>query len=86
MKLEKFRSLSAHQRAMVAIAVLLDGHEAELYLDNDSLAGEELAKAAKDFVVASPEFRNILAGDALRRALEELQSRTADVKDERLQE
>ncbi|MGA1190675.1 MAG: hypothetical protein ACO3XO_00190 [Bdellovibrionota bacterium] len=75
MNVKSLRALSAHQRAMVAISVLLDGHEASLYLENDALVGEALAVAVKDLVSLSPEFRNILAGNTLRRSLEELEQR-----------
>ncbi len=77
MNLEKLRALSAHQRAMVAISVLLDGHEAALYLESDALVGESLSAAAKDIVSLSPEFRNILVGNVLRRSLEELEQRAS---------
>ena len=77
MNLKSLRALTAHQRAMVAVSVLLDGHEASLYLENDALAGEALAVAAKDLVSLSPEFRNILAGNTLRRSLEELDQRSS---------
>ncbi len=77
MNLKKLRGLSAHQRAMVAISVLLDGHEASLYLENDALVGDSLAAAVTDLVSLSPEFRNILAGNTLRRSLEELEQRSS---------
>ncbi|MCB0338813.1 MAG: hypothetical protein KDD53_04375 [Bdellovibrionales bacterium] len=72
MDTQKFRALSARDRALVAIAVLLDGHEAEHYLSNDSEKGVALSRAAQDLSSQSPELRMPFLGTMLRTAIEEL--------------
>ncbi|MCI5066149.1 hypothetical protein MRY87_10530 [bacterium] len=78
MSLKKFRTLAAHQRALVSIGVLLDGHESVLHLENDAVRGEELAEAAESFAELDPELRNVLAGHHLRQALEDMGERIAE--------
>ena len=73
MDTKRFRALSAHHRALVAIAVLLDGREAAAYLQNDAVNGEVLQKAALDLASQPPELRMIYVGTALRVALGELE-------------
>ncbi|MCB0328881.1 MAG: hypothetical protein KDD70_04440 [Bdellovibrionales bacterium] len=77
MNLQNYRGLSPHHRAIVAIAVLLDGHEASLYLGSDSLNGAKLSEVAKEFAEIAPEMRNALAGQCLRSALEEILERAS---------
>jgi len=72
MDLNSFRTLSPHHRALVAVAVLLDGREAGIYLENDRDAGDELVRAAADLGALSPEIRMPVAGTLLRQALKEL--------------
>lgn len=72
MDLNSFRTLSPHHRALVAVAVLLDGREAGIYLENDRDAGDELVRAAADLGALAPEIRMPLAGTLLRQALKEL--------------
>lgn len=72
MDAQRFRGLSARQRALVALAVLLDGREAGIYLENDSVAGPGLKKAAADLAAIPPELRMPFAGTMLRGALSEL--------------
>lgn len=72
MDLQRFRSLSAHNQALVAIAVLLDGHEADVYLENDAVHGSGLQKAAQELASQKPEVRMPLLGTLLRSANEEL--------------
>ena len=45
----KFRSLGARERALVAVAVLLDGHDATEYLACDRNRAAALVRAARDF-------------------------------------
>lgn len=71
MDVQRLRALSARQRALVCVAVLLDGREAEIYLENDAVNGAGLAKAALDLAVQPPELRMPLLGTILRMALEE---------------
>jgi len=72
MDAHRFRILAARDRILVAVAVLLDGHEAENYLQQDLSNGSALAKAAADLCAQQPELRMPYIGSALRRALEEL--------------
>ena len=64
--------LSPKQRAIVAIAVLLDGREAAVYLKNDAVNGETLQKAALDLAGQAPDLRMVFFGSALRKALSEM--------------
>ena len=68
----KFRALSPHYRALVAIAVLLDGREASTYLELDAQDGELLRSAAQEVSSLEPELRMAYAGTMLRAALQEL--------------
>ncbi|MGI6524310.1 MAG: hypothetical protein ACOX2O_03315 [Bdellovibrionota bacterium] len=70
---KRFRALPAKQRALVAVAVLLDGREAAVYLKSDTVNGEVLQKAALDLAAQSPELRMVFIGTALRAALSELE-------------
>lgn len=72
MDASKFRSLSPRMRALVAVAVLLDGREAALFLENDQQNGETLKRAALDLAAAEPELRMPFAGTMLRHALDEI--------------
>ena len=69
MALNNFKSLSAKNKALVSLGVLIDGAEAETYLMTKDrgvlLASQELAKLP-------PETRMPLVGGMLRRALEAL--------------
>ena len=72
MDAQRIRALAPHQRALVAMAVLLDGHEAPVYLENDSVNGLGLQKAAADLAKLTPEMRMPFVGTLLRSALNEL--------------
>jgi hypothetical protein len=72
MDTQRYRSLSAEHRALVAVAVLLDGREAGMYLENDSVNGQGLKRAALDLASVAPELRMPLIGTLLRDALEEM--------------
>ncbi len=69
---DRFRALSARQRALVAVAVLLDGIEAGNYLENDATQGKSLKLAASDLASQPIEMRMPLVGTLLRVALEEM--------------
>lgn len=71
-----FISLPARQRAIVAIAVLLDGLEAVDYLQNDPEYGAGLVRASSDLVKLAPDLRLPFVGTLLRRALDEVASST----------
>jgi hypothetical protein len=71
---QRFRSLSARNRALVAMASLLDGREAQTYLGTDLVNGSGLKRAAADLAGADAEMRLLVLGTLLREALEELES------------
>ena len=72
MSTERFRSLSARDRALVAVAVLFDGREAGSMLENDKFAGENLKLACDDLASEAPELRMPFVGTLLRSALKEI--------------
>ena len=72
MDVQKFRALAAKQRALVAVAVLLDGRDAAVYLENDSESGAVLKRAAEDLAAQSLDLRVQLAATAYRSSLLEI--------------
>ena len=70
---QRFRVLKARQRAVIAVAVLLDGREAATYLESDSINGKSLARAASEIGSFDPELRMPLVGSLLRAAIKELE-------------
>ncbi len=72
MDAQRFRSLAPRLRALVAVAVLLDGREAGEYLAIDATNGDGLKKAAADLAAQDPELRMPYVGSALRAALKEM--------------
>lgn len=70
--LSRFRALSTVEKALVAIAVLFDGHDAVEYLASDCERHIALTRAAKDLVELSPEVRLPLVGTLLREAAQEI--------------
>ena len=70
--LSKFRELSPKEQAIVSVAILIDGHDAALYLLSDRERKGALSKAADDLAQLPPDLRLPLAGTLLRRALERL--------------
>ena len=71
---QRYRSLSPWNRALVAVAVLLDGREAAVYLESDALNGAGLEKAAGDLASQDPELRMPYVGTVLRHALREVEA------------
>ncbi|MCO6431235.1 MAG: hypothetical protein J5J00_10270 [Deltaproteobacteria bacterium] len=71
--LSSFRNLPARQRALLAVAVLLDGREAPNYLGSEGDDGKRLYQAAEELAAISPELRMPLLGSLLRVALSELE-------------
>lgn len=69
---QKFRMLSPRQRALVAVAVLLDGREAVEYLEADPVNGLSFKRAAMELASQGPELRMPFIGTALRAALKEM--------------
>lgn len=71
--LSRFRALSAKEKALVAVAVLLDGHDAAEFLTVSERQGTStLSKAASDLASLSLDLRLPLVGTMLRVALEDL--------------
>ncbi len=73
MDAHRFRMLSAHQQALVAMAVLLDGHEASIVLSNDAIHGENLERVAISLATLQPDLRMPYVGSLLRSALENIE-------------
>lgn len=70
--LSKFRALSARDRVLVGIAVLLDGHDAIEMLKSDKEKKNLLCRAAKELVDLPIDLRLPLCGTLMRTAMEEL--------------
>ena len=68
----RFRTLASRERAIVSLAVLLDGHDAGDYLESDKERSAALSRAAKDLAELAPELRMPLVGSLLRRAVQEI--------------
>jgi hypothetical protein len=75
MDAERFRDLSARERALTSLAVLLDGREAAAFLEIVSKNGQALRDAALELGELEPELRMPYVGTALRTALAELRER-----------
>jgi hypothetical protein len=71
MSTTQFRELNNHDRALVAVAVLLDGIDAASYLELDSDKGAALRAAAMELAKLEPDMRMPFVGTMLRLALEE---------------
>lgn len=67
-----FDALPARFRALVAVAVLLDGREAAVYLQGDATHGTALRRAADELSAIAPDMRMPMVGTLLRVALKEL--------------
>lgn len=67
-----FNTLQGYDRARVALAVLLDGSDAPLYLMNDSMRGGELRAAAEGLLKFELDVRFPYLATMLRLALEEV--------------
>jgi len=69
----RFRALAGRERALVAVAVLLDGREAATYLENDAQNGQALKRAADSLSAQEIEYRMAYASTMLRAALEDIE-------------
>ena len=78
MNFERFRNLSAHHRALVAVSVLFDGYEASMFLADDQENGALLSDVAKEIASLKPAFRNYISAHYLRTALEDLAQRNEE--------
>ncbi len=70
----RYRALNQREKAVVAVGVLLDGHDASDYLSSDKERHTALSRAAKDLAELPPDLRMPLVGSLLRKVLEELKS------------
>ncbi len=70
--LNRFRNLNAEEQALVAMSILLDGHDATEFLLSDKKRGPVLTKAAQDLLSLPIELRLSLSGTLLRQALEKI--------------
>lgn len=66
------KALSERDRVLVAIAVLIDGREAETYLENDAVNSKALTRAAEHVAAQPPELRMPLLGTTIRSAIKQL--------------
>jgi hypothetical protein len=82
MDLQRFRILSARDRALVAIAVLMDGRDAGGFLESDAVNGPALKRAADALSELPPDLRMPLTGTLLRLAVEEVGPSHADPRHE----
>jgi hypothetical protein len=71
MSLATWRSLNPRERALVAVAVLVDGSDSQLYLESDLDRSEQLKRAAEELCSLEVDARVAFVGTALRLALEE---------------
>lgn len=70
--LNRFRNLNADEQALVAMAVLLDGHDSTEFLLSEKKRGAALSKAAQDLLSLPIDLRLSLSGTLLRQALEKI--------------
>ena len=71
MSLSQWRMLSPKERALVAVAVLIDGSDSKIYLESDSEKAEQLKLAAEELCQLEIDARVAFVGTVLRLALEE---------------
>jgi len=71
MSLVNWRSLSARDRALVAVSVLVDGSDSKIYLGYDAEYADELKLAADELCRLEVDARVAFVGTVLRLALEE---------------
>lgn len=71
--LSRYRALSLREQAVVAAAVMLDGHDAAEYLGSDKDRRTALSRAAKDLAEFPLDLRLPLVGTLLRASIVELE-------------
>ncbi|MEY4669391.1 MAG: hypothetical protein RL518_2090 [Pseudomonadota bacterium] len=71
MSLATWRSLSPRDRALVAVAVLIDGADSKMYLECDAEKSELFKRAADELSSLEVDARVAFVGTVLRLALEE---------------
>jgi hypothetical protein len=72
--LSRFRALSRREQALVATAVLLDGHDAAEYLSSDKERKTALMRAAKDLAELPLDLRVPLLGTVLRESIADIEA------------
>ena len=72
MSLTHLRALDPIDRALVAVAVLIDGSDASLYLDGDPERSEALKQAVEELCRLEIDGRLAFVGTILRLALQEV--------------
>jgi hypothetical protein len=68
---QAFRALSPAERALVAVAILIDGSDAAVYLGFDEQRGDALKAAARELAAIEFDVRLPFVGTLLRMSLEE---------------
>ena len=69
--LTRFRALGIKEKALIAVALLLDGHDASTYLSSDKERSTALVRAAEDLAMIQPDLRMSLIGTYLRSIIED---------------
>jgi hypothetical protein len=69
MILQEFSALPKKLRILICVAVLLDGYESFVYLQNDEKYGKQLEQLAKKLAKLEPELRMSLIGTLLRESI-----------------
>jgi hypothetical protein len=73
MSLTHLRALDPIDRALVAVAVLIDGSDASLYLDGDVERSQDLKNAVEELCRLEIDGRLAFVGTVLRLALKEVE-------------
>jgi hypothetical protein len=73
MSLSTWRSLDPRDRALVAVAVLIDGNDAATFLECDAEKADQLRRAADELSALEIDARLAFVGTALRLALGEVE-------------
>lgn len=77
MDFSRFRALAPRQRALVSMAVMVDGQDAVQYLEHDAVHGEILGKVAASLASIDLELRIPLLGSLARQAFREISQEEA---------
>ena len=70
-----FNKLTDKERALISIAVLLDGIDAGFYLESDLHSGSIYRKFADEISKEAPDIRLSHSGTLLRRALNNMRGK-----------
>lgn len=72
MKLEDFQKMAAYDKALICMAVLLDGEKAVAFLQLDAKKGAQYVEALEVFIRMQEDMRCSLAATILRDSLNDL--------------